>query len=94
MVPDKVWMSGAFAISEFLGRNDFVRLIDGAGVNLARPDEALSLLRSMLNIDRPARPRAVDLLDHAFFVAKQSTAGFECMPGEWQQYWSVCHEAW
>ena len=32
--------------------------------------------------------------DSDFFVAKQRTAGYECLPGAWQQYWSVSHEAW
>ena len=94
LVPDQVWMSGASAVSEFLGRSDFARLIDGAGVHLAGPDEAVSLLRSMLTINRSARARAVDLFDHAFFAAKQPTSGYACLPDGWSQYWDVNHEAW
>ena len=94
LMPDKVWQAGASAAREFLRGSDFARSIDRAGVNLARPDEALSLLRSMLSVDRQARTRAVDALGHDFFVVTQRSAGYKCLPDGWRPHWSVGHEAW
>jgi hypothetical protein len=94
LLPDKIWQAGGSVALNFLRGPDFAHVVDAAAVNLQSTDEAMSLLRSLLALERQSRLRAVDALDHEFFVAKRPSAGCAWLPAGWQQLWSADHEAW